>query len=241
MAVTGTDIVTQALRKAGIIGIGNDAADADTNDAFTDLNEMLAQWQVQRWLVYHLVDKSIVSTGAQSYTIGPGGDIAYAVRPERLEAAFLRQPPQAGGQPVDYPLILITDRESYSAIALKSLVSFTRWCFYDSGYPLGRIYFWPIPNATIYELHVVVKEALPQLATLATAVTLPLEYFAAIKYNLARRLRAAYTMPPNEEINKLAQDGLNIIRAGNTQVPALKMPRRLVSGTKYNIYGDYIY
>ncbi len=36
---------------------------------------MLQQWERKRWLVYHLANYSIVATGQQSYTFGPGGEI----------------------------------------------------------------------------------------------------------------------------------------------------------------------
>jgi len=43
------------------------------NDAWARLQWMLQQWERKRFLVYHLRDYSVVSTGAISYTFGPQG------------------------------------------------------------------------------------------------------------------------------------------------------------------------
>jgi hypothetical protein len=234
---TGTDIVQDALWKSGVLGEGMNASNEMLNGAFEDLNNMLAQWRVKRWLVYRLLDLSVVSTGAVSYTIGPAGNIAVDARPDKLEAAYLRQLIN-GGLPVDTKLTLVTDRETYSSIAVKTLGSFPKLVFYDPAFPLGLIFPWPVPAAAIYEVHVIVKALLPQLAALAEEVTLPLEYYAAIKYNLARRQRVAYRLPKDEDLNGLAREALDVIRAANSAVPALRMPRRVMGRGKYNILSD---
>lgn len=99
MAVTtAADIVRLALKDAGVLGIGQSANAEDTNDVFDTLNIMIAGWNVKRWMIFHLLDLSVVSTGAISYTVGPGGDID-TPRPDRLEdGCFYRQlvPTSAG-------------------------------------------------------------------------------------------------------------------------------------------------
>src|SRR5689334_17457455 len=101
--MTGTDLCTDALVNAGVCGVGNPPDADQISRAFRLLQNLLAVWQSKRWLVYHLVDLSKVSTGAQSYTVGPGGDFDIAARPDRVEAAYVRILQQAG-LPVDYPL-----------------------------------------------------------------------------------------------------------------------------------------
>lgn len=235
---TPLDIITQSLKKAGVLGVGQTAQAEDTNDAFDDLNDMLAQWQRKRWLVYHLVTISKTSTGAQSYTVGPSGDYNVATRPDRLEAAFLRQIVNSSPNQVDYPLQIIEARETYNNIALKSLGSFPIYVFYDSGYPLGRVYPWPVPQSAIYEVHLTIKAQLSQFTSLVETISLPLEYYAAIKWNLAARLMASYKLPPDPAIIGLAKDSLNVIRGANTQIPRLQMPAGLVQPGMYDIYSD---
>lgn len=238
---TARDIITLALKNAGVLGVGQTASAEDMNDSFTLMNDMLAQWQLKRWLIWHLLDLSCVSTGAQTYSIGPGQTINYGARPNRLEAAYLRQIVQSQPNQVDYPVILLESREDYSNIALKQLQSFASYAFYDSTYPFGTIYFWPLPNANIYEIHVLVKEVLNQFANLNSVVNLPLEYKPCIHYNLARRLRSAYRLPPDPEITALAKDALNVIRGANTQIPRLRMPADVTRPGIYNYFSDQVY
>lgn len=239
---TAQDIITLALKDSGVLGVGQTPLAEDLNDGFTRLNMMLAQWQLKRWLIWHLLDVSVVSTGALNYTIGPSGNIAYAPqRPNRLEAAYIRQIVQSQPNQIDYPMVMLESREDYSNIAIKQLGSFPSYCFYDSAFPLGKIYFWPVPEPTIYELHVLVKEILNQFTNLTTVFNLPLEYQPCIHYNLCRRFRVAYRMPADPEINALAVDALNVIRGANTQIPRLRMPADVTRPGIYNYYSDQIY
>jgi hypothetical protein len=238
---TPANIITLALKDSGVLGQGQTASAEDTNDAFTRMNQMIAQWARKRWLIYHLITVSKTSTGAQSYTVGPNGDFN-TPRPDKLESAFLRQIVPSQPNLVDYPLMILPSREDYNQIPLKTLGSFPQWIFYDSAYPLGSVYPWPIPQANIYALHLTVKDQIAQFTSLAQTIDLPPEYEAALLYNLAWRLRPAYQLPPDPTLSGLAIDSLNVIRNANAQIPMLTLPRRLVApGGKYNIFGDYSY
>lgn len=234
---TGTDIITAALKKSGVLGVGQSASAEDTTDAFNDLNQMLAQWQRKRWMVYHLVDVSYVSTGAQSYTVGTGGNFNVA-RPDRLEASFFRQTIPSQPNLIDYPLQLLEAREDYNNIALKSLTTFPQYAFYDAAYPTGNLYVWPVPTSGIYEIHITLKEQLGSLAAPGSVINLPPEYMAALIWNLAARLRPSYQLQPDPTVTAMAKDSLNLINNANAQVPRLRMPSDLVRGGIYNIYSD---
>lgn len=69
------DLCTAALQDSGRLGVGQTAMAEDMNKAWSRCQWMLQGWERKRWLVYHLVTYSVVSTGATSYTFGPGGDI----------------------------------------------------------------------------------------------------------------------------------------------------------------------
>jgi hypothetical protein len=242
MTITMTvgDLIKQSLKDAGIIGIGQTLSAEDSNDAFIRVNQMLAQWQRQRWLIWHLIDISLVSTGALNYSIGPGGDFNIA-RPDRLEdGCFLRQLYNSNNN-VDTPIMLIESREDYNRIALKTLTSFSQAVFYDAAYPLGTIYFYPVPQANIYEMHLCLKEQLVSFTGLTETINLPPEYLYAIQTNLSKRSLIAYQMPPNADLNAMASESLNIIRGANTQLPTLEMPNNLSMPGRYNIFNDQLY
>lgn len=241
---TARDIITEALRECGGVGLGQTPTAEDTNKAFTRLNYMMSQWALKRFMVYELVQLSKVSTGAQSYTLGPGGDFDTGVgvqRPGYLADAFQRQINVS--QAVDFPLVVMRAREDYDKIALKTQSSFATMVFMDTGFPLATVYFWPIPQASVYQLFVTYAKRLSRFATLDTIFSLPEEYEPAIMYSLAERCASMYSLPVAPELAAAASEARSVIRMANTQIPVMAIPRDL-SGTvddKYNIYGDYSY
>ena len=94
---------------------------------------------------------------------------------------------------------------------------------------------------TRYELHLLLKSQLSQFVNLANPINLPGQYYGAIRYNLAARVRAMYGKQPDPTIIALAGDSLSTIRNMNAAVPRLSMPAGLAKGSKYNIYSDQRY
>jgi hypothetical protein len=233
-------LLTDALVTGGIVGLDEAPEQLVINKALTVANRMIAQWQHERYMVYQLQDYSAPSTGAVTYSVGLGQPFNINPRPDRLEYAFLRQPTGNGAQPFDWPLRIIDAHEDYSSIRLKTLGTFSAAVFYNPGWPLGELKPWPVPQASIYELHILCKQTLPRFASLQATVTFPPEYEAALEWCLARRFRVAFQMPRDPDLNSLAAQGKNIIRKANTQVPTLRMPRELLqnSGSAYNWRSD---
>ena len=218
---TPIDLINQCFQISSIFGQGQTPAAADINRAFIQLNAMIAIWNRSRWLLFHNIDVSVVGTGAQTYTVGIGGDINVP-RPDRLEAAYVRLNPSSSS-PVDFPLGIVPSMENYSQISLKKLNSFPGIIFYDSGFPLGTIYPYPIPNS-FYEIHIIIKDVLTAFATLTTEISLPPEYTDALIWNLSTRIRTLYGQAPDPSIVALAKVALNAVRGANTQISSLNFP-----------------
>jgi hypothetical protein len=239
---TVNDVITEGLKKSGVLGLGQSVVGDDLVSALADFNDMIAQWNTQRWMTWDLVDIGFTSTGASSYTVGPGGNFAVNTAPTRLEFAYQRQL-LVTGLNVDTPLEIIPSREEYSRLTLKSLISFGRYVFYDSSFPLGILYLFPIPNAALYQIHIGLKNIIPTFtqATLGSVLNIPPAYIAAMKFNLARRYRQAYGkgLRPDAELNAMARSALDIVKQSNLQVPELVMPSLLITqSTGYNILSD---
>lgn len=241
MAITTAgDIIALILKTAGVVGSGQTPLAEDSNDTLNILNMMLGQWSQRRWLVYHLKDSYLQSTGALTYSIGAGGDFNIA-RPSKLDSVFTRLNPGANGAPdaqsVDYPCEIIEARETYNRIAAKGIPSFPQYAFYDSGFPLGTLYLWPSAT-TALEIHIATKDVLSGFTNLKTAINLPPEYFEAVYYNGVERVLAAYRLPADPKIDGLAAAALQTIRTANVQVPRMKMPPPIVGRGRYNIFSD---
>lgn len=241
------DLLTEALRESGKLGVGQTALSEDINAAWTRCQWMLQEWERKRWLVYQLVTLLANATGSNPLTIGPGGAFSTgtgSVRPDRIEAAFVRQISNPSPNQVDYPLEIVQSMEDWSRIPLKNLVAFPKYIFLDPGWPLGNIYTYPVAQSGIYALGVVVKAQLPSsFPTLATVISLPYEYYNAIVSNLALRMRAYYSIPSyqGDPLPGQAKDALNAIRGANTAISRLQMPRDLGSNGRYNIFSDRNY
>jgi hypothetical protein len=252
-----------ALRLAGRITDQQSVSDssADVNDAFSLLVMMLGQWQRKRWLVWNEVDVSLISTGANFFTIGPRQDFNVA-RPDTIHAAKVRLGPGQFGAPgavlpepmpfvlgqqptpptpnlVNIPLAIIEAKEDWNSIAIPDLKSIPAAVFYDSSFPVGRVYFWPVPPANAYQMQLTVKASLPSYGSLDDELDLPPEYLDAVVNNLAVRIAVA---SPDAKVSPLllaeARASLNTIKMTNSQIPLLSMPSAL-SGHRGSDYSSW--
>ena len=238
---TGADVVTAALKKSGVLGVGRNASAQDTNDALSDLNDMIAEWNTQRWMVWDLLVDGFVSDGRTTpYTIGPGGNYNVSRRPDRLESGFLRQLVPSGLN-VDTPIEIIPAGEEYDRLSLKQLTSFTLYAYLDSEWPMGNIFLYPWPNAAQYQIFFRLKDVIPIVTANTDLSVIPDQYISALKFNLARRLRQAYGkgLQPDIELNNLARNSLDVVKCSNLQIPELVLPKVLTRmSSAYNIISD---
>lgn len=215
--------ITLALKKAGVLGVGQSPAAEDTNDAFHELQGMLYQWQQQRWLVYNLIDVSVVSTGQATYTIGSGGDFN-CLRPDNIESAYFVAVNVSPGMPPSYPFEILQAREDWNNIVLKTLSTWPQYVFLDTAFPLANVLFNPIPPAGEFELHLSIKAPLPAPGDMTTEMSLPPEYDIAIVYNLVCLLCTSYGVPVPPDVRLQAAKSLKVIRNANAQIGRLQMP-----------------
>lgn len=243
-ATTMGDLVDEALKECGRIGLGQTALAEDFNGGWMRLQWMLQQWERKRWLVYHLVTRLFTSTGVKTYSVGPGGNFdtgANTTRPDKIESAFLRMLVLSQPNQIDRPLGMLQSMEDYNAIGLKGLTSFPGWVFYDPSWPLGTLYTWPVPQSAIYAIGITLKEQLPvKFLNRSVVLNLPYEYYAAILYNLALRMRPKFQIASyaGDPLPGLARDSLAVLRGANTAIARLRMPATLQQKGKYNIFSD---
>ncbi len=239
------DLITNALQDAGVVGIDESIETPMLTRAFRQANWLLAQWARKRWLVYRIADYSFVSNGSQNYPVGNLGAGVVGIninpRPDRIEYAFLRflNQPVGSGLSVDIPLDIIQSHEDYSRIPVKNVGTLSWRIFYDPKWPVGLLFPWPVPQASLYEIHVGFKVVLPRFTGLAQVINFPPEYEPALNFSLAKRLRWSYQMPADPVTNALARDALNVIRDANAAVGVLRMPQVLRGRNRaYDVYGD---
>ena len=222
MISTTGDLITYVLRAVGINGVGQTPLAEDSNVCLDMMRMLLAQWQRKRWLVWHEQEVSITSTGANFYTIGQGQDFDVG-RPDKIAAAWARMLP-VGGNNVDIPLAIIAAHEDWATITIKDLRSMPAAVFYDSSFPIGRVYFYPVPSAAHYGLHLVLKGSLPVYTSLTDPLALPEEYTEALLWSLCVRMSMMYGLPARQDHAAAMKIALQTIEAANSQIPLLSMP-----------------
>ena len=226
MIETTGDLVQFVLRAVGINGVGQTPLAEDANVCLDMLRMLIAQWQRKRWLIWNEQEVSKVATGANYYTIGSGQDFDVA-RPDKIHAAWCRMQPFGGPNPVDIPLSIIEAKEDWATITIKDLKSIPAAVFYDSSFPIGRVYFWPVPPASAYEMHLVVKATLPVYTSLTDPLNLPDEYIEALLWSLSVRMAMIYGLPARPDHLQAMKQAINVIEMANSQIPLLSMPAAL--------------
>jgi hypothetical protein len=141
--------------------------------------------------------------------------------------------------PVDYPLQVLRAKEDYDRISIKTLNAFPQYVFYDSTFPVGNVFVWPVPNNQ-YQIFLTVMTQLQAFQNLSEVIVMPNEYLDAMHWNLADRILTIYGLPENPKITRYAEVSMRAIMENNSQIPLLHMPVALrgKSGA-YNIYGDF--
>jgi len=227
--VTGDELIALALRTAGVQGVGQTALAQDSADALSLLNSILATWQAKRWLIPSLTDVYTTSTGAVSYTVGPGGDFD-TPRPDRIEAAYIRALYTTGANLLDFAIDQFGAPEDYAALSLKYMGlaqnGMAATLFYDPGLTQGTVYFWPIPSSQ-YQLHILVKAAVGPITDTTATIALPDSYLRALIYSLASDCITAFALPPRPDIEMKAAGALSAVKASNLRIPEAQMPAAL--------------
>lgn len=208
---TTLDLITGALRKTGQYAPGEAISAADANDALDVLNGLLDVLSNDNLAVYSVNENIVTLTpGKQIYTIGIGGDIAIQ-RPLRITEAYSRLTNSSGS--VDFKCEIKTN-DDYASIGLKLQPGpWPKWLFYDPIFPLGKIYFWPVPAQGV-EFHFW-TEMLFQPNSLTAQLTLPQGYYLMLQYALAEALCPEYGIPCLPDVSRLAARYMKSIRNTN--------------------------
>jgi len=233
MAVTtALDLITYALKKRKVLGVGDTLSAEEANDCLDTLNLMLESWSLDRLSVYNEAQQSFVSDGSDSYTIGPGGDIDVTEKPTKLTNAFTRD--EAG---VDHPMRVLLNAQDYDGIALKGIaVPWPTAVWYEPTDPLGTLHFWPVPSG--YTIFLRFWAQLQRFETLTESIALPIGYKEAIGLNLAVKCED-FGGTVTEALMGMARTSYGRLKAFNRKVPSAKIEIAAINQNRpYNILSD---
>ena len=179
MATTGTkthrQIATAALRKAGIVGWGEEAEAEDAAQALDELDVMLKGWQNKGYNLFTKASGTLILTTAASYTLSP-------VRPLRILSARLKRV-------TELPMTRMT-REGYDNLPDKTATGTPTQFYYDRQREDARLYIWPVLSVVNGEtIEYTYEREVEDATSLNGVLDMPAEYYEAVIYNLAARLQ----------------------------------------------------
>lgn len=233
---TALDLIESAALKLGAIQSGEALTADEGTDGLAVLNSMLDQWAIKKLLVYQIVQDSYTwASGNASRTIGSSGNFN-GTRPTKIEGIVFRD-----SNNFDYAVRkIITDRREYDAITDKSVQStIPEYVFYDPGYPLGTLYSYPVPSATM-TCKIAHWQIIQQFTALTNELSLPPGYKWAIEHNLALALQPLFSLTaPPYVVAEAALSKKALINVNHSPVIARsEVPAILGGGRGSNILTD---
>lgn len=218
---TVIELVRSALLNSGAISLSQTMYADDVDNGFNIANTILTNWQLNRWLVYDLIEAPLASTGALQYTVGPTGNFVFTgQRPDKVDAVFIRD-----ADAVDTYLYPFSSREQYDRIASKFSNGLPISFYYDPTLTTnGLLYLYPVPVASTYSIHVQAKASLGLFASITDTITLPQPYVTALLWNVAQQVRPIYSLPDDPAVSERAASSLAVLVNSIAQVPQAVQP-----------------
>jgi hypothetical protein len=236
---TVNDTITRAMKALGTLGRTEVPSAQEFTDGLYAYNQLLASWTNEQLMTYATLERSFpLQVGVQSYTIGTGG-VINADRPTDITQAFVRDSSNN-----DFPMRIVP-RSIWDTIGAKGVTSqIPDTLFYDSTFPLGVVYVFPVPLLS-YTVYYDTPLNQSTASTGTQTISMPPGYERAFVSNLAIELMAnGYPCLLNEmqlgALSKAASDGLANIKRTNIKEVIADYDESLVSRSyaSYNIFRD---
>ena len=206
--VTRDQIITSALRKLGVLEIG-DTPDADTiSNAAMALNLMIKQFSTDGLKLWKVSDLIIPLVNNQtSYILGGSGSttmydslaptVPITDKPLKAIQGFYRNTQVTPN--IDTPVLLVSKQE-YNVLGSKFSTGTTNTIFYDARNLNGILYVYLTPDlnsSTYLELHLVCQMPLNDITLSTDIPDFPNEWMNCLVWNLADQLSLEYGVPMN--------------------------------------------
>lgn len=224
MSTTANTICIGALELLGVVDPEDSPSPAMLRGAFRRLNMMIGSWSLQP-LTIPVIGREVypIVSGKGStdnpYTVGPGGDLN-TTRPAELEGVGQILAPVGNAPAVEMPRGQLTD-DMYQFLAIKDLANslFTN-AYYNSTFPLGTLYLWPVPNTNVNALALYRLQQLAPFTSQTASYDFPEGADEAVEYNLARRLLDVYKVDAQKAMNimDIAKSSLGVYKRSNMKI-----------------------
>ena len=217
--VSRNQIISLALRKLGVLELGDVPDAATVENASLALNLLIKQMATQGLKIWKVNELYIpLVNGQTTYSIGPAyynasTDLDTA-KPLKVIQAWLRQ--YTVSPPIDTPMQILSKQE-YDTLGSKFSTGVANSVYYNVRQNNGDLYVYLTPNqnaAYQYQLYFVCQQPMDDVNAGGQVPDFPAEWMNTLVWNLADQLAIEYSVPANhrQEIAmraKAYQDQLN--------------------------------
>jgi len=206
--VTRDQIISQALRKCGVLELGDTPDAASIANAGIALNLLIKQLSTEGlklWKVSELIIPLVANTtkyilgGASSVTMydSLAPSTAITDKPLKVIQGWYRNTQSTPD--IDTPVLLVSKQE-YSLLGSKFSTGSSNTVFYDVKTTYGVLYVYLTPDtstATNTQLHLIAQMQLKDITTALDTPDFPNEWMNCLIWNLADQLALEYGVPMN--------------------------------------------
>jgi hypothetical protein len=206
--VTRDQVISLALRKLGVLEIG-DTPDANTlSNAAMSLNLLIKQLStdgLKLWKISELIIP--LTSGQTSYTLGGSSSnlmydalnptVAITDKPLKVIQGFYRNKQVTPN--IDTPVMIVSKQE-YNILGSKFSTGTANTIFYDPRKLNGVLYVYLTPDInaqTNLELHIIAQMPLDDISASSDIPDFPNEWMNCLVWNLADQLALEYGVPMN--------------------------------------------
>jgi len=207
-SINRDQIISLALRKLGVVEIGETPDAGSIANASISLNLMIKQFSMEGLKLWKNSELIIpLTSGKTSYTLGGSSStlmydsiaptVAITDKPLKAIQGFYRNIQTTPY--IDTPLLLVSKQE-YNMLGSKFSTGTANTIFYDVKQLNGILYVYLTPDAnaqTNLQLHLVVQLPLNDISLATDIPDFPNEWMNTLVWNLADQLALDYGVPMN--------------------------------------------
>lgn len=232
ITVKALDIITDAMVEIGALAPGETPSNGEQPSVLRKLQRLIDRYNARDPMIYNvnftLFMLNPPATPETATTIGPGGDFDVNQRPVSIESIGLIL---AGTPGVELPLNM-RDDDWWANNRIKGLTStLPTDCYYSPDWPLGKLFFWPVPTAS-HQVRIQTRQVLGEYTAYNQAFTMPPAYWDLIICELAITLCPSFEREPSSTLIANWKAAQKAVQVNNIQSPRLASDAPTQSSTK---------
>lgn len=234
-------VITNALYEINVVAPGENPDPLEMNFALSKFNQLLDSWstRAEKIYAYDLISQSpgpsptpfLLVPNLYPHTVGPANFPSAPPSPAPTFALNIERPVRIKNinillnnvtPVVRYPLKK-RDKDWWATERVQTITTTLPTDFYyRPDWPLGSIFFWPVPNYA-YGVEIEVETVLNGSPNLATQFAFPPGYELAITLTLAELLCPSFEKQPNPILVASALRARQSIDGLNAQPPRIDL------------------